>query len=166
MKKSTADGTKIIIQMAQRLRKVISRQCIGQTPVLLASDQIQKRNHIEKTLSSTVLPKNDTHNSVEDSSQRIQNETHSKRSRGRPPKEDPIIIPPNYNKPGYGEAMRRLKNAEASRRSRRKSRNKEMALYDEVAKLMQKNENLKRTEAHLDLQLKRWHNKFVKLALI
>lgn len=91
-----------------------------------------------------------------------------KRPRGRPPKSEPTKLSqaelrrlsPNDRR--YYEM--RLRNNEASRRSRLNRKGKEEALFDELDNLDKINQELTKRDIELDRQLKIWEKKFIKLA--
>lgn len=91
-----------------------------------------------------------------------------KRPRGRPPKSEPTQLSPAELKRLSPSDRRyyemRLRNNEASRRSRLNRKGKEVALFDELAHLESVNEELVKRDIELDRQLKIWEKKFIKLA--
>lgn len=97
-------------------------------------------------------------------------ETPIKRARGRPPKTEPDQIPQNELKRMSPSERRyfemRLKNNEASRRSRQSRKGKEDALFDELADLEDENLRLKEKDIELDAEIKRWRKRLMKLAKI
>lgn len=97
-------------------------------------------------------------------------ESPIKRSRGRPPKTEPDQIPQNELKrmsPSERKYVEmRLKNNEASRRSRQSRKGKEDALFDELADLEDENLRLKEKDIELDADIKRWRKRLMKLAQI
>lgn len=93
-----------------------------------------------------------------------------KRPRGRPPKSEPTQLSPSELKRLSPKDRRyyemRLKNNEASRRSRLSRKSKEDALFDELTHLSTINEDLKKVDTELDRQIKSWEKKFLKLATL
>lgn len=95
-------------------------------------------------------------------------EFQPKRPRGRPPKSEPTRLSqaelrrlsPSDRR--YYEM--RMRNNEASRRSRLNRKGKEEALFDELAHLESVNQELVKRDTELDKQLKIWEKKFIKLA--
>lgn len=95
-------------------------------------------------------------------------EFQPKRSRGRPPKTEPTVISPSEYK-RLSPADRkyyemRIKNNEASRRSRLNRKGKEEALFDELNQLEEKNAELHRQDLHMDSELEKWRKRLIKLA--
>lgn len=92
----------------------------------------------------------------------------AKRPRGRPPKTEPTQLTPaelkRLSPSDRKYAEMRLKNNEASRRSRLNRKGKEEALFDQLESLQTINDELKALDSSLDRQLKSWENKFLKLA--
>lgn len=92
----------------------------------------------------------------------------SKRPRGRPPKTEPTKLSQAELKRLSPSDRRyyemRLRNNEASRRSRLNRKGKEEALFDELAHLEAINQKLSKRDTDLDKQLKIWEKKFIKLA--
>lgn len=93
-----------------------------------------------------------------------------KRPRGRPPKTEPTKISAtelkrlNPSDRRYYEM--RVKNNEASRRSRLNRKGKEEALFDELAGLEKLNRELTKRDTELNKQLRNWEKRFLKLATI
>lgn len=94
----------------------------------------------------------------------------AKRPRGRPPKTEPTKLSPAELKRLSPSDRRyyemRLKNNEASRRSRLNRKGKEGALFDELAHLEAINQALTEQDIKLDRQIKSWEKKFIKLVKI
>lgn len=94
-------------------------------------------------------------------------ESQPKRPRGRPPKAGPTVIPPAEFKrlsPSdrkYYEM--RIKNNEASRRSRLNRKGKEEALFDQQIRLENEHRNLLAMDAKIDIELEKWKKKLIKL---
>lgn len=89
-----------------------------------------------------------------------------KRSRGRPRRTEPIPIESvqNLHPKDRKYAVARLKNNEASRRSRLSRREKDLALSDELGLLQLKNDLLTKKDADLDAKIKIWQRRLIKLA--
>lgn len=89
-------------------------------------------------------------------------EIKPKRSRGRPPKPVKTVFPSeeleNLSPENRKYAELRMKNNEASRRSRLMRKIKDDGLFDELAKLEKINQELKQKEAKLDKQLNKYKN--------
>lgn len=91
-----------------------------------------------------------------------------KRPRGRPPKTEPVQISPaelkNLSASDARYHLMRIKNNEASRRSRLSRKSKEDKLFDELARLEDENERLKQKDDDLEVELKCWRKRLMKLA--
>lgn len=91
-----------------------------------------------------------------------------KRSRGRPPKTEPTVISPTeYKKLSLADRKyyeMRVKNNEASRRSRLSKKGKEEALFDELHHLEQKYQQLQQKDHQIDYDLEKWKKRLLKLA--
>lgn len=91
-----------------------------------------------------------------------------KRSRGRPPKTEPVQISAAELKKLSASDQRyylmRLKNNEASRRSRLSRKSKEDHLFDELARLEEEHDRLKQKDDDLEVELKCWRKRLMKLA--
>ncbi|XP_031620716.1 uncharacterized protein LOC116339151 isoform X2 [Contarinia nasturtii] len=96
-------------------------------------------------------------------------EYQPKRPRGRPPKTGPSTIPPaQLKRLNSTERMRleqRIKNNEASRKSRLNRKGKENTLFLELDLLMTINEQLKKNDQRLDVEIGKWKNRLLKLAM-
>lgn len=98
----------------------------------------------------------------------LDDDFQAKRPRGRPPKTEPTKLSPAELKrlsPSdrkYYEM--RLRNNEASRRSRLNRKGKEEALFEELNHLEAVHQELVQRDNYLDKQLKSWEKKFIKLA--
>lgn len=92
----------------------------------------------------------------------------TKRPRGRPPKTEPTRIPRStLNRMSESDRkylQMRIKNNEASRRSRLSRKGKEEALFDLLSWLEDENLRLTDEDADLDIQIARWRKKLMKLA--
>lgn len=81
---------------------------------------------------------------------------HVKRKRGRPKCNEPIAIP-NISDPIERKKIEaRIKNNEASRRSRQRRNETEMALEVELQQLEQKHKNLLERDVELDKEIHKW----------
>lgn len=94
-------------------------------------------------------------------------EISPKRPRGRPPKAGPTQISPNelkrLNPTDRKYLLMRVKNNEASRRSRLNRKNNECGLFQQLDELERKNRELRTEDKHLDHQLEVWKKKLIKL---
>lgn len=95
-------------------------------------------------------------------------EVRPKRPRGRPPKTEPTVIPPSEYKrlsPSDRKYMEmRIKNNEASRRSRLNRKGKEDAIYEQLFLLEDRHEKLKLIDAQMDSELEKWKKRLLRLA--
>lgn len=89
-----------------------------------------------------------------------------KRPRGRPPKTEPTHISPAEFRRLTNYDQMRMKNNEASRRSRLSRKSKEDALVDELTALEQHHEHLKLMDIQLDSEQAKWRKKLIKLCQI
>lgn len=94
-------------------------------------------------------------------------EISPKRPRGRPPKAGPTQISPTelkrLNPTDRKYLMMRVKNNEASRRSRLHRKDKEEGLFSKLDELERKNRELHAEDVYLDHQLEMWKKKLFKL---
>lgn len=97
-------------------------------------------------------------------------EYQPKRPRGRPPKTAPTTIPPaEYKRLSPSDRKyyeMRIKNNEASRRSRLNRKGKEEALFDKLDRLENENSNLKQMDLRMDVELRKWEKKLFKLVAL
>lgn len=94
----------------------------------------------------------------------------TKRPRGRPPKTEPTVISPTVRKELDPEKLRylesRLKNNEASRRSRLNRKGKESKIFDELKYQEDRHQKLTLIDADLDRQVDNWKKKVLRLAVL
>lgn len=94
----------------------------------------------------------------------------TKRPRGRPPKTEPTVISPTVRKELDPEKLKylesRLKNNEASRRSRLNRKGKEGKIFDELKYQEDRHQRLTLIDANLDRQVDNWKKKVLKLAIL
>ncbi|XP_055324090.1 uncharacterized protein LOC129578882 isoform X2 [Sitodiplosis mosellana] len=97
-------------------------------------------------------------------------EVQPKRSRGRPPKTEPTILSPSEIKRLSSADLKyyqmRIKNNEASRRSRLNRKGKEEALFDEHQELEERNTQLTIQDLEIDRQIQKWTKRVMKLAVV
>lgn len=97
-------------------------------------------------------------------------EVQPKRSRGRPPKTEPTLISPSeYKRLSAADRKyyeMRIKNNEASRRSRLNRKGKEEALFDELYHLEERNQELQLQDAKMDISIEKWRKRLIKLAQV
>lgn len=89
-----------------------------------------------------------------------------KRHRGRPRRTEPVQIPTNLSPGDRKFVEARIKNNEASRRSRLTRREKEMNMEEKLQQLKQTNEALRRKDAFLDKEIAEWRQRTLKLGLL
>lgn len=90
----------------------------------------------------------------------------AKRRRGRPRRTEPVPIPKNLSPGDRKSVEARIKNNEASRRSRLTRREKELAKEVELEQLEQTNEDLRRKDAILDKEIAEWRHRTLRLGLL
>lgn len=97
-------------------------------------------------------------------------ESPPKRTRGRPPKTEPVqISAAELRKMSASDRryhLMRIKNNEASRRSRQSRKSKEEQLFDELTRLQGEHDRLKQKDDDLEVELKCWRKRLMKLAKI
>lgn len=90
----------------------------------------------------------------------------AKRQRGRPRRTEPVSIPKNLSADVRKCVEARIKNNEASRRSRLTRRKKELSLENELEQLEQASEALRRKDAILDKEIAKWRQRTLRLGLL
>lgn len=90
----------------------------------------------------------------------------AKRQRGRPRRTEPVPIPKNLSADVRKCVEARIKNNEASRRSRLTRREKELALENELQQLEHTSEALRRKDAILDKEIAKWRQRTLRLGLL
>lgn len=90
----------------------------------------------------------------------------AKKQRGRPRRTEPVPIPKNLSPDDRKSVEARIKNNEASRRSRLTRREKELAMEHELEQLEQTNEELRRKGEMLDKLIVQWRQRTLKLGLL
>lgn len=103
-------------------------------------------------------------------SSRLMNNDQPKRSRGRPPITEPLQLSIADLRMLSTSEIRnkelRMKNNEASRRSRLNRKGKELSITDQLHVQESRFADLKREDKHLDQQLTLWKKRVFKLATI
>lgn len=96
-------------------------------------------------------------------------EIQAKRPRGRPPKTGPDTISPaqlkRLNSSERKHLEQRIKNNEASRKSRLNRKDKENTLFVEYDNLLKESERLTKQDKELDREIAKWKKRVLKLAM-
>lgn len=132
------------------------------------SKQCNDYEETETKTISTTIPVRASKRKVVATANEFSSETQTKRPRGRPPKTEPTVISPSEYKrlsPSDRKYIEmRLKNNEASRRSRLNRKGKEEAIFEEFNALLAKNEYLKESDRKMDIEIRKWRRGLMKLA--
>lgn len=158
-------------QNVEDCASIVKIEQILPTPVASPSKPTQYTNDDEiQAAPSTVTPEKRTSKRRTLTRIDFSEEIAPKRPRGRPPKTEPTKLSHSeYKKLSPSDRKyyeMRLKNNEASRRSRLNRKGKEGALFTELSLLEDRNNELRAKDEHLDREISMWRKKLMKLAAL
>lgn len=137
------------------------------TPVASPMQQPQTDDEIE-TPAQPALRASKRRAAAPRSNDTYYDETPVKKPRGRPPKTEPTrISQAEFRRMSLQDRRyleMRLKNNEASRRSRLSRKDKEQSIFTELEQQEQINRRLREQDQQLDIEIQTWRKRLMKLA--